>query len=146
MKQLALMILVVAGAMLVAQSFDTSKAADPVKTMDEVIAVRVPIRYDGRLHPAIPRALRELRKMDIVLYDSENMRDARFAIVVMVIPEENVVEFNKRLSLYPSVEKLTEQEVRDNKAVYLQCELALDHLKDRVEFALTPYEAVGAFK
>jgi len=132
-------------AYLGAQAFSLSKTEEDIKVDDVIFAVRVPVIEGRNLRPDLPRIIRELRKTDVVLYDSDDIDKTQFAIVVMVVPAENAAEMTKRLSEHPSIEVLSEQEVRDNKAVYKQCERVFVHLKNRVRFALTPYKDVADF-
>ncbi len=121
-----------------AQTFDSAKRREEVKITDQVIAVRVPVEIEPALRPLIPQEIRELRKLDIVLYDSDEAASATYAIVIMVIPAEHAAEMTKRLGEHPSVELLTEQEVRELGHLFSQSVASLDQLKNRVLTALTP--------
>lgn len=145
-KLTIVMALVSLVGLLVAQTFDLAKTREEIKTTDLIVVVRVPVIEDGTLRPNIPKVIRELRKTDIVLYDTDDIDTAQSAIVVMVVPAENIGEMNKRLAEHPSIEVMTEPEVRALRDIFSQSERALDHLKDRVRFALTPYDEAEAFK
>jgi hypothetical protein len=69
----------------------------PVEDTHVLVILKVPVLIDGTTRPDIPRTLRELRSIDVIIYDDDaNPEKSDWCLVFMIIPQENESEFITR--------------------------------------------------